>query len=161
LPVHNGERWIAAKLESILALQYPAELIEILVVDDGSTDSTRSIAAVFAGRANLRVLELPRGGKAAALNARLAKATRAILFLTVVRQALHPDSLTNLVECFSDPEVGVASGELMIGSGAGTEEDTVGLYWKYEKWIRKQLSSVDSVPGATGCIYAMRRDLAK
>jgi hypothetical protein len=56
--------------------------------------------------------------------------------------------------------VGVVSGELVIRQGAGLEEASVGLYWKYEKWIRKQLSRLDSVPGATGCIYAMRRELA-
>jgi cellulose synthase/poly-beta-1,6-N-acetylglucosamine synthase-like glycosyltransferase len=161
LPVHNGERWIGAKLESILALKYPQSLVEILVADDGSADATRTIVGQFSGRAALHLLALDRGGKAAALNAALAKATGEILFLTDVRQALHPDSLANLVSCFSDPEVGVASGELMIGPGGALEEESVGLYWKYEKWIRKQLSRVDSVPGATGCIYAMRRSLSR
>ena len=54
----------------------------------------------------------------------------------------------------------MASGELVIRAGPGLEEASVGLYWKYEKWIRKQLSRLDSVLGATGCIYAMRRQLA-
>jgi len=77
-----------------------------------------------------------------------------------VRQPLHPDSLANLVACFADPQVGVASGLLVIRAGASLEEASVGLYWQYERWIRKQLSRVDSVLGATGCIYAMRRELA-
>jgi biofilm PGA synthesis N-glycosyltransferase PgaC len=161
LPVHNGEPWVAAKLESILALNYPAELLEILVVSDGSTDATASIVGGFTGRAKIELLALPRGGKAAALNAALGRATGEILFFTDVRQQLHPDSLANLVACFADPEVGVASGELVIREGAGLEEASVGLYWKYEKWIRKQLSRLDSVLGATGCIYAMRRQLAR
>jgi cellulose synthase/poly-beta-1,6-N-acetylglucosamine synthase-like glycosyltransferase len=160
LPVYNGEPWMAAKLESILALNYPAELLEILVVSDGSTDATASIVGGFTSRAKIELLVLPRGGKAAALNAALKRATGEILFFTDVRQQLHPDSLANLVACFADPEVGVASGELVIRQGAGLEEASVGLYWKYEKWIRKQLSRLDSVLGATGCIYAMRRHLA-
>jgi biofilm PGA synthesis N-glycosyltransferase PgaC len=160
LPVYNGEPWMAAKLQSILALNYPAELVEILVVSDGSTDATASIVGGFTGRAKIVFLALPRGGKAAALNAALERATGEILFFTDVRQQLHPDSLANLVACFADPEVGVASGELVIREGAGLEEASVGLYWKYEKWIRKQLSRLDSVLGATGCIYAMRRELA-
>ena len=160
LPVYNGEPWIAAKLECILALNYPAGLLEILVVSDGSTDATASIVRGFTGRGKIELLALPRGGKAAALNAALERATGEILFFTDVRQQLHPDSLANLVACFADPEVGVASGELMIRQGAGLEEASVGLYWKYEKWIRKQLSRLDSVLGATGCIYAMRRQLA-
>jgi cellulose synthase/poly-beta-1,6-N-acetylglucosamine synthase-like glycosyltransferase len=114
----------------------------------------------FAGTSKLELLDLPRRGKAAALNAALSIATGEILFFTDVRQHLDPQSLPNLVACFADPQVGVASGELVIRDGAGLEEATVGLYWKYEKWIRKQLSRVDSVLGATGCIYAMRRDLA-
>jgi glycosyltransferase involved in cell wall biosynthesis len=160
LPVHNGERWMAAKLESIRALEYPAELVEILVVSDGSTDGTATIVQRFASRSKLVYLTLPRGGKAAALNAAMAQASGEILFFTDVRQQLDTASLANLVACFADPQVGVASGELVIRDGTGVEEASVGLYWKYEKWIRKQLSRVDSVPGATGCIYAMRRELA-
>jgi cellulose synthase/poly-beta-1,6-N-acetylglucosamine synthase-like glycosyltransferase len=160
LPVYNGERWMAAKLESILALNYPAELVEILVVSDGSTDATAGIVGEFKGRAKIEFLALPKRGKAAALNAALARAGGEILFFTDVRQQLDPDSLANLVACFADPQVGVASGELVIRAGAGLEEASVGLYWKYEKWIRKQQSRLDSVLGATGCIYAMRRQLA-
>ena len=160
LPVYNGERWIAAKMDSILALDYPAGLLEILVVSDGSTDATESIVRGFTGRAKIELIVVPKGGKAAALNAALARASGEILFFTDVRQQLHRESLANLVACFADPEVGVASGELVIRDGAGIEEASVGLYWKYEKWIRRQLSSLDSVPGATGCIYAMRRELA-
>jgi cellulose synthase/poly-beta-1,6-N-acetylglucosamine synthase-like glycosyltransferase len=160
LPVYNGERWMAAKLESILSLDYPADLIEILIVSDGSTDATEAIVGEYSDRARIQFLTEPKAGKAAALNTALARATGEILFFTDVRQELDPHSLANLVACFADAEVGVASGELVIRDGAGIEEASVGLYWKYEKWIRKQLSRVDSVMGATGCIYAMRRDLA-
>jgi len=160
LPVYNGEPWMAAKLESILGLNYPPELTEILVVSDGSTDGTEEIVRRFMGRANVALLAVPRRGKAAALNSALEKASGEILFFTDVRQQLHPESLANLVACLADPQVGVASGELVIREGAGWEEASVGLYWKYEKWIRKQLSRLDSVLGATGCIYAMRRELA-
>jgi poly-beta-1,6-N-acetyl-D-glucosamine synthase len=159
LPVYNGERWIRAKLESILALHYPQELIEIIVVSDGSTDRTAAIVREFASP-RIRLFELPRGGKALALNAALREASGEILFLTDVRQALHPDALRNLVACFADPEIGVASGELMIVKGETLEEANVGLYWRYEKWIRERLSEKDSVIGATGAIYAMRRELA-
>jgi cellulose synthase/poly-beta-1,6-N-acetylglucosamine synthase-like glycosyltransferase len=160
LPVHNGERWIRAKLESIQALDYPAELVEVLVVSDGSTDTTENIVRSFRGRTRIEFLGVPKGGKAAALNTALAQAKGQILFFTDVRQQFHPDSLANLVACFADPEVGVVSGELVIRDGHGIEEASVGMYWKYEKWIRTQLSRLDSIMGATGCIYAMRRELA-
>jgi GT2 family glycosyltransferase len=73
---------------------------------------------------------------------------------------LEPDSLQNLVACLGDPEVGAASGELIILDGRTREEADIGLYWRYEKWIRSRLSAIDSVIGASGCIYAMRRELA-
>src|SRR5262249_27307012 len=130
------------------------------VLSDGSTDRTHEEVRRFISRANVHLIVLPRGGKAAALNAGIARATGEILFMTDVRQQLAPDSLNHLVACFADPEVGVVSGELVIREGVGQEEASVGLYWKYEKWIRKQLTRVDSVLGATGCIYAMRRELA-
>ena len=161
LPVRNGEPWIGAKLETLLALDYPAELLEIIVLSDGSTDRTAEIAAGYCGRRNIRVVELPPGGKAAALNAGLKMAHGEILFLTDVRQALGRDSLRHLVACFADPRVGAASGELIIREGDSSDEASTGLYWRYEKWIRKRQSRVDSVPGATGCVYAMRRELAR
>jgi cellulose synthase/poly-beta-1,6-N-acetylglucosamine synthase-like glycosyltransferase len=160
LAVRNGEAWIRAKLESILALEYPRGLLEVLVISDGSEDATNRIAREFAPR-GVELISIPRAGKAAALNVGISKARGEILLFTDVRQLLARDSLARLVACFGDPTVGVASGELTIRDGATLEESNVGLYWRYEKWIRKNLSRVDSVLGATGCLYAMRRRLAR
>ncbi len=156
LAVRNGERFLAEKLRSIYALEYPRDLLQVIVISDGSTDSTDQIAAEFP----VELIRVPPGGKAAALNAGMARATGDILFFTDVRQTLAPESLRNLVACFSDPSVGVASGELVILDGETQEETSVGLYWRYEKWMRRRLSQLDSVMGATGCIYCMRRSLA-
>ncbi len=160
LPVRNGERWLRPKLQSLLDLHYPRELLDIIVISDGSTDATDSIARSFERTGRIELVTLPRCGKAAALNAGLERARGEILFLTDVRQRLARDSLRNLVACFADPQVGVVSGELVICDGERCEEAAVGLYWKYEKWLRKRESRIDSVLGATGCIYAIRRQLA-
>jgi poly-beta-1,6-N-acetyl-D-glucosamine synthase len=160
LPVRNGERWLRAKLESLLALEYPRELLKIVVISDGSTDGTEAIATEYAAAGKMELVCIPGGGKAVALNAGIERARGEILFFTDVRQALAPDSLRNLVACFADPSVGAVSGELVIRDGETLEELSVGLYWKYEKWLRKRESRIDSVMGATGCIYAMRRALA-
>ncbi len=159
LPVHNGEAWIRPKLRSILALNYPPELIEILVVSDGSTDRTDEYVREFEPQ-GVKLVRIPWSGKAVALNTLMERARGEIFFFTDVRQTLQADALRNLVACFADPSVGVASGELVILDSLGREDARVGLYWKYEKWMRKRLSRIDSIPGATGCIYAMRRELA-
>jgi cellulose synthase/poly-beta-1,6-N-acetylglucosamine synthase-like glycosyltransferase len=159
LPVHNGDRWLADKLGSIRQLNYPQELLDVIVISSASLDDTVKIANEHV-RPGLRVIEVEQPGKAKALNAGLAMARGEILFFTDVRQSLEPDSLRALVEHFGDPEVGVVSGELMIREGNSYEEASVGLYWKYEKVIRSAQSRIDSVPGATGAIYAMRRRLA-
>ena len=159
LPVYNGENWIRSKLETIFALDYPHHLLEIIVISDGSTDGTEAIVQEFVAR-GVRLLRVVHGGKALALNAGIAEAHGEILFFTDVRQHLQPDSLRRLVECFDDPAVGVVSGELIIREGSSHEEANIGLYWRHEKWIRERLSRIDSVLGATGAIYAMRRALA-
>ncbi len=159
LPVRNGEAWIKQKLESILALDYPKELLQIIVVSDGSTDGTEQAARAFAPQ-GVELISMPQSGKATALNEGMRRARGEILFFTDVRQKLASEALRNLVACFADPRVGVASGELIILRGGTLEEANVGLYWRYEKWIRKCQSRLDSVVGATGCIYAMRAALA-
>jgi biofilm PGA synthesis N-glycosyltransferase PgaC len=160
LAVHNGERWISGKLDSLLRLDYPADRLQILVLSDGSTDGTIARASAYRSR-GIEVVDLPRSGKAGAINAGLGLASGEILLFTDVRQPLAPDSLRYLTACFADPEVGAASGELVIGQASDHHQNTISLYWRYEKWIRKSLSRVDSVLGATGAIYAMRRELAK
>ena len=159
LAVRNGEQWLEKKLENLAALDYPKERLRVIVVSDGSTDGTGEIARAWQDR-GVVLIARPGEGKSAALNAGIAAAEAEILFFTDVRQRLASGSLRQLVACFHDPAVGVVSGELVIADGESAEESSVGLYWKYEKWIRKRLSEIDSFFGATGCIYAMRRELA-
>jgi cellulose synthase/poly-beta-1,6-N-acetylglucosamine synthase-like glycosyltransferase len=158
IPVRNGERWLARKIDSVLALDYPASLREVIIVSDGSTDATERIAAGYADR-GVRLLTVPPGGKPAALNAAVPMAKGDLLFLTDVRQVLRSDCLRRLVSCMADPEVGVVSGNLQISAGATEEEQNTGLYWRYENWIRRNLSRVDSMLGATGPVYMVRRSL--
>jgi cellulose synthase/poly-beta-1,6-N-acetylglucosamine synthase-like glycosyltransferase len=159
IPVHNGESFLEPKLRSILALDYPSEKTEILVISDGSTDRTEAIADSFAAN-DVRLLTLARGGKPAALNAAFSRARGEILVLTDVRQPLAPDSVRLLMESFADPSVGAASGELIIAAGASPDQNDIRLYWRFETWIRDRLSALDSMFGATGPFYAIRRELA-
>ena len=160
LAVYNGEQWIRAKLESILRLDYPRGRLQILAISDGSTDQTDSIVTEFCAQ-GVALLRVPHGGKAAALNAGMARATGEILFFTDVRQPLKPDALRQLVACLGDPAVGGASGQIVLAAGDGGGEADVGLYWRFEKWLRDKLTAVDSLLVATGCVYALRRRLAQ
>jgi cellulose synthase/poly-beta-1,6-N-acetylglucosamine synthase-like glycosyltransferase len=161
LAVHDGERYVSGKLESLLALDYPRDLLDVIVVSDGSTDATDSIVENVQLRdSRIQLVRVPNGGKCPAINAGLARATGEILFLTDVRQTLDSAALRYLVACFADPRVGVASGGLRIRSTDSKGEQAVGLYWRFEIWIRDRLSDIDSIFGATGAIYAMRRELA-
>lgn len=159
LAVHNGAEFLAAKLESILALEYPRDLLEVLVVSDGSTDATDAVAGAAQG---VRLFKQEHRGKAAAVNLAIAEARGEILFFTDVRQPLDPSSLRHLTANFSDPTVGAVTGEMKLRKpDGGGEQADMDLYWRYELWARRQQSSRDSIFNTTGCIYAMRRSLAE
>src|SRR6266446_7477749 len=96
LPVYNGEAFIRGKLETLFALDYPPERLQILIVSDGSTDSTDDLVRAY-GQERAELIRVPHGGKPMALNAGIARATREVLFFTDVRQALGPNSLRELV----------------------------------------------------------------
>lgn len=158
MAVHNGESMIRQKLDTLLGLDYPAHLIDIIVVSDGSTDRTEEIVAEFADQ-RVRLLVVPRGGKAAALNHGLAAATGEVIFFTDVRQPLERSCLRHLVANFADPAVGAVTGEMVLRRGDNGEQADMDLYWRYEIWARKRHSEIDSLFNTTGCIYAMRRSL--
>jgi poly-beta-1,6-N-acetyl-D-glucosamine synthase len=163
--VRNEEAVIARKLENLMALDYPAEKLEIVVVSDGSSDRTPAILAGYADdpRPTPRVQTLIKpssNGKAAGLNDAIQRTAGEVLFFTDARQHIESGALRLLVENFSDPEVGAASGELMLGDPfAGETGKGMGLYWRIEKKIRELESVSGSVVGATGAIYCARRML--
>ncbi|HYL74905.1 MAG TPA: glycosyltransferase family 2 protein [Bryobacteraceae bacterium] len=160
LAVYNGGQFLRRKLDSLLATNYPAALLNVLVVSDGSTDETEAIAEEYKER-NVRLLREPHRGKASALNRGLAEATGDIIFFTDVRQPLDPDALAHLVANFADPSVGAVTGEMRLRAADAGEQADMDLYWRYELWVRQKHSAIDSIFTATGCIYAMRRELAE
>lgn len=159
IAVRNGDSWIAQKLTSCLCQDYPADLLEIVLVSDGCTDRTVEIAREIESP-RIRIVELPEAqGKPAAINEAVRQASGDILIFTDMRQRLERDAVRQLVENFSDPSVGAASGELMLdaanGDGFG---EGVDLYWRYEKWLRINEARYGSSVGVTGALYALRRD---
>ena len=158
IAVYNGEKFLERKLKAIFAQNYPRELLEILVVSDGSTDRTDEIARSFASQ-GVKFLRVPRGGKAAALNAGVPLVSGEILVLNDVRQTLDPNCLRNVIACFGDAKVGAVSPQTIIVQGETHEETTTSLYWRYEHWIRLRLTRIDSTFGYSGAFAAIRRQL--
>ena len=161
IAARNEEANITARLENLLAQEYPLSFLEIIVVSDGSTDRTAELARMFANR-GVKVIECSAPvGKAAALNIGVASATHEIVVFGDARQRFSPNAIAELVSAFHDEHIGAVSGELILlrGEEGSDVHDGVGLYWKYEKMIRRSESAVGSVVGATGSIYAVRRSL--
>ena len=158
IAVYNGEKFLERKLKAIFAQNYPRELMEVLVVSDGSTDRTDEIAQSFANQ-GVKFLRVPRGGKAAALNAGVPLVSGEILVLNDVRQTLDPHCLRKVIACFGDPKVGAVSPQTIIVQGETHEETTTSLYWRYEHWIRLRLTRIDSTFGYSGAFAAIRREL--
>lgn len=159
IAARNESSRLAARIRNCQQLEYPDKLVEIIVVSDGSTDETASIVGGF-NSTRVRLVALPEQmGKATALNAGVATATGEILLFADVRQEFAPDVLLRLVSHFADPAVGAVTGELILEDKGQGNTEGVGLYWKIEKLIRSLESSIDSVVGVTGAIYAMRARL--
>ena len=161
IAVRNGAAWVDRKLHNLSQINYPADRLEILVLSDGSTDDTNGILSRSTGTPPPRVFLNPRSrGKAACLNDAISDVNGDIVVFMDVRQQVESDAVRVLVENFADPRVGCASGELMLGDPPEVESvGGVGLYWKIEKKIREWESASESVIGATGALYAVRRSL--
>ena len=161
IAARNEAAVLRKRIDNLLASDYPASALQIVVVSDGSTDETSDILASYGKR--IDAILLPDGGKARALNAGAAAARYNVLVFADARQTFAPDALRALVAPLADPCVGGVSGELVLDSESGDAESTVGggvtAYWRYEKWLRRQESLVGSTVGSTGAIYALRREL--
>ena len=160
LAVKNEEINIKTRIENLLAQEYQEDLIEIIVVSDGSTDRTVELARAFEDE-RVKVIESPTPmGKSGALNIGVEHASNDIIVFADARQKFGDNVFAELVAMFYDESVGAVSGELVIERGISSEvHEGVGLYWRYEKMIRHKESAVDSSVGATGSIYAIRREL--
>jgi biofilm PGA synthesis N-glycosyltransferase PgaC len=159
--VRNEEQTLEAKLQNLLGLDYPADRCQIIVVSDGSTDRTEEILRAYARNSRVHiVLNQMAQGKASGLNDAIDLAQGEIVVFTDARQPLERGAVRFLVENFADPDVGCASGELMLGDATtGESGEGLSLYWRIEKQVRKLEAASDSVVGATGALYAVRREL--
>lgn len=153
--VYNEQHRIINKIRNLQALDYDQDKLHILFVSDGSNDATNKL---LTHEPKVELLSYPqRRGKPYALNLALQKISSEIIVFTDVRQELTPYSLRYLVASLSQPNIGAVSGELVHWSTNNCIAEHIGLYWRYEKWIRKSESRFASTIGATGALYAIHR----
>jgi cellulose synthase/poly-beta-1,6-N-acetylglucosamine synthase-like glycosyltransferase len=161
IAAHNEEAAVARRIAEFTGRIAEWGLTgEVVIVSDGSTDATAAVARAFeGGPVPVTVLEgRENAGKAAALSAGCEGAGHEVIVLADARQTWAADALVRLLENFDDPEVGAVSGELFVESAPGVMAG-VGLYWRYEKALRRMESLAHSTVGVTGSISAVRRSL--
>jgi cellulose synthase/poly-beta-1,6-N-acetylglucosamine synthase-like glycosyltransferase len=155
----NEEACIAAKIENTLALDYPREALEVVVISDASDDGTDRIVAGYASR-GVRLLRMPsRGGKTLGLNAGVAAAAGEIVVFSDANALYRSDAIRRLVAPFADAAIGAVIGESTYTAPDSESGRSESLYWRYETWIKALESRGGSVVGGDGAIYAVRRSL--
>src|SRR5271165_674950 len=159
--VRDEELCLEGKLRNLRELDYPEDRFQIVVVSDGSKDRSDAVLHEHANDPRVQVIlnQLSRG-KACGLNDAISHAAGDVVVFTDARQRIEPAALRLLMENFADPDVGCVSGALMLGDPeSGEATKGMGLYWRIEKKIRELESESGSVVGATGALYAVRREL--
>jgi poly-beta-1,6-N-acetyl-D-glucosamine synthase len=158
---YNEAPVIVERIQNLLALDYSPGRLNIMIWSDGSSDATVALACACTDPRVAVLAFEKRRGKAAVLNDAVARAIGEIVVFADARQRFDRAAVRALVMPFVDPGVGVVSGELCFEADpdGSTVAAGVGSYWRYEKLIRRAESLVDSSVGATGAIYAIRRDL--
>jgi len=154
---HDEQAVIGAKVANALALDYPRELLQVIVACDGCTDAT--VHRAREAGADL-VLELPRGGKIVAQDTAVERSSGEIVAFSDANSEWEPDALGELVSAFADPQVGYACGQVRFVQGADGARATnqEGVYWRYEMAQRTSESRLSSITAGNGAIYATRRE---
>jgi cellulose synthase/poly-beta-1,6-N-acetylglucosamine synthase-like glycosyltransferase len=155
ISVYNEEKHITARIENLLALDYPPDKLEILIGSDGSTDRTNELVRQSPdARVRLHAFE-PRSGKPGVLNRLVPQARGELLVFSDANAMFAPDALRKLARHFAGPRIGGVCGRLVLhGETSETDE---GPYWKLETYLKTRESALDSCLGANGAIYAIRK----
>ncbi len=163
ISAHNEAKVIRRKLENTAQLDYPRELLEVVVVSDASTDGTDEIAAEYTARQGVIVARQPeRAGKTAGLNRTVPTLRGEIVVFSDANALYQRDALRMLVRNFTDSQVGCVTGEARYVEGGQTTADTgERTYWDYEMRLKRLETAIGSMVGGDGAIYAIRAQLWK
>ena len=156
----NEEKVIEAKLKNTLAIDYPVDRFEIIVVSDASTDRTEEIVRSFSSNGVKLLRQDKRRGKTAGLNLAVSEANGELLVFSDANAMYEPDAVLQMVKYFADPNIGYVVGQARYKDRKVTASgQSEGLYWQYEIALKKMESNLHSVVGGDGAIYTVRREL--
>jgi cellulose synthase/poly-beta-1,6-N-acetylglucosamine synthase-like glycosyltransferase len=160
IAAYNEEKEIGEKLDNILSLEYPKDCLEVIIASDGSTDRTNEIVQGYEGR-GIRLLALPRLGKAGALNAAVSAAKGEILVFSDANSMFKSDALRALVRPFADAGIGGVAGNQVYLKKKGASSVGAGerSYWDFDRVLKEYESQAGNTISGTGAIYAIRRSL--
>ncbi len=160
IPMYNEAQVAEEMLESILRVDYPADRRQVVVISDASTDGTDDIVRGFASRGVELLRQPERRGKSAGENAAARLLRGDIVINTDASVRIRPDAVKALVRWFQDPTIGVASGRDISVARTSTDDNQAEAgYVGYEMWVRQLETRMGTIVGASGCLYAIRRDL--
>lgn len=159
ISAYNEEAVIAGKIKNALALDYPTEKLQIVVVSDASEDGTDSTVSRYADRGVVLKRLATRGGKTAGLTRFVPEAAGEVVVFSDANSLYEPDAIRRLVRHFADPHVGYVVGQQRYEPDPATVSAAESLYWRYETWIKERESRLGSVVGGDGAMYAIRREL--
>jgi cellulose synthase/poly-beta-1,6-N-acetylglucosamine synthase-like glycosyltransferase len=159
IAAYNEEEAIERKIKQTLALEYPADKIEFLVLSDCSTDRTDEIVSAFPDSRVRLVRMTERRGKTHAQNLGIKQAKGEVIIFSDATAVYHPKALLYLACNYQDASVGAASGRYQYFDP--TEQSATGLgsvaFWNYENMIKKLQSRIRTITGCCGCIYSVRK----
>ena len=161
IAAYNEAPGIEAKIQNVLDQAYPADRLNVVVVDDGSTDSTADVLAAIDDPRVHVIRSAERGGKVAALNAGIGACGGDVVVYTDANAEFERDAIAELIAPFGDSEVGGVCGNQLNKPGRGALALGERLYWEYDKLVKRMESLTGSIVAADGSIYALRRELVE
>lgn len=162
IPCYNEEKVIGTKLDNTLKLKYPENLLHVIVIDDGSVDGTRKIVEGYLNKGITLFAFDERKGKAAAMNYALGRVESSVIITTDADTSVDSMAIKNLIKHFSDPQVGIVSGNSLVKIPvANTEVAGRDFLTTYESFLEQKESCVDSTASSGGQLMAIRTNLAR
>ena len=161
VPCWNEAATVEATCNSVLALQYPKEKLEVILVDDGSTDATPQIMARFADHPQVRIIHKENGGKHTALNAGIASTRAELVGCLDADSLVEPDALYKIVACFEAPEIVAATAAMSVHKPKNILQHMQNAEYSFGITLRHTFASVNGLYVTPGPFSFYRKEVVE